>query len=153
MALAKIDKFAELKKRVWFLIGALIVFRIGAHIPVPGIDPTELAKLFKSNQGGLLTMVNMFSGGALSRFTIFALGIMPYISASIILQLSSEVFPYLIQLKKEGEMGRKKITQYTRYATVVLALVQSFGIATMLYKQPGLVVDSQFHFFATAIIC
>lgn len=153
MALAKIDKFAELKKRVWFLIGALIVFRIGAHIPVPGIDPTELAKLFKSNQGGLLTMVNMFSGGALSRFTIFALGIMPYISASIILQLSSEVFPYLIQLKKEGDMGRKKITQYTRYATVLLALVQSFGIATMLYKQPGLVVDSQLHFFATAIIC
>ncbi len=152
MALAKVNKFADLKKRVWFLIGALIVFRIGAHIPVPGIDPTELAKLFKSNQAGLLTMVNMFSGGALSRFTIFALGIMPYISASIILQLSSEVFPYLIQLKKEGEMGRKKITQYTRYATVILALVQSFGIATMLYKQPGLVVDSEFHFFATAII-
>jgi preprotein translocase subunit SecY len=153
MSLAKIDKFADLKKRVWFLIGALIVFRIGAHIPVPGIDPTELAKLFKSNQAGLLTMVNMFSGGALSRFTIFALGIMPYISASIILQLSSEVFPTLIQLKKEGEMGRKKITQYTRYATVVLALVQSFGIATMLYKQPGLVVVSQVHFFVTAIIC
>lgn len=97
MSIAKVDKFAELKKRVWFLIGALIVFRIGAHIPVPGIDPTELAKLFKSNQGGLLTMVNMFSGGALSRFTIFALGIMPYISASIIIQLSSEVFPHLQQ--------------------------------------------------------
>jgi preprotein translocase subunit SecY len=153
MAIAKIDKFADLKKRVWFLIGALIVFRIGAHIPVPGIDPTELAKLFKSNQGGLLTMVNMFSGGALSRFTIFALGIMPYISASIIIQLSSEVFPYLQQLKKEGDMGRKKITQYTRYGTVLLALIQSFGIATMLYKQPGLVIDSEFHFFATAIIC
>jgi preprotein translocase subunit SecY len=153
MVLAKIDKFADLKKRVWFLIGALLVFRIGAHIPVPGIDPTELAKLFRSNQAGLLDMVNMFSGGALSRFTIFALGIMPYISASIILQLSSEVFPYLIQLKKEGEMGRKKITQYTRYATVVLALVQSFGIATMLYKQPGLVIDSELHFFATAITC
>lgn len=153
MALAKINKFADLKKRVWFLIGALIVFRIGAHIPVPGIDPTELAKLFKSNQAGLLTMVNMFSGGALSRFTIFALGIMPYISASIILQLSSEVFPYLMQLKKEGDMGRKKITQYTRYATVVLALVQSFGIATMLYKQPGLVVDTEIHFFVTAVVC
>lgn len=152
MAIAKVDKFAELKKRVWFLIGALIVFRIGAHIPVPGIDPTELAKLFKSNQGGLLTMVNMFSGGALSRFTVFALGIVPYISSSIIMQLSSEVFPYLQQLKKEGDSGRKKITQYTRYGTVILALVQSFGIATMLYKQPGLVVDSQFHFFATAII-
>ena len=153
MAVAKTDKFADLKKRVWFLIGALIVFRIGAHIPVPGIDPTQLAKLFKSSQTGLLDMVNMFSGGALSRFTIFALGIMPYISASIILQLSSEVFPYLIQLKKEGEAGRKKITQYTRYATVILAFVQSFGIATMLYKQPGLVVDSQAHFFLTAIIC
>jgi preprotein translocase subunit SecY len=153
MAIAKVDKFADLKKRVWFLIGALIVFRIGAHIPVPGIDPTQLAKLFKSSQTGLLDMVNMFSGGALSRFTIFALGIMPYISASIILQLSSEVFPYLIQLKKEGEAGRKKITQYTRYATVILAFVQSFGIATMLYKQPGLVVDSQVHFFLTAIIC
>ena len=152
MAQNKADKFADLKRRVWFLIGALIVFRIGAHIPVPGIDPTELAKLFKSSQTGILDMVNMFSGGALSRFTIFALGIMPYISASIILQLSSEVFPYLIQLKKEGEAGRKRITQYTRYATVILALVQSFGIATMLYKQPGLVIDSELHFFITAIV-
>jgi preprotein translocase subunit SecY len=147
------DKFAELKKRVWFLIGALIIFRIGAHIPVPGIDPIQLAKLFKSSQAGLLDMVNMFSGGALSRFTIFALGIMPYISASIILQLSSEVFPYLMQLKKEGESGRKKITQYTRYATVLLAFVQSFGIATMLYKQPGLVLTTQVQFFITAIFC
>jgi len=147
------DKFAELKKRIWFLIGALIIFRIGAHIPVPGIDPIQLAKLFKSSQAGLLDMVNMFSGGALSRFTIFALGIMPYISASIILQLSSEVFPYLIQLKKEGESGRKKITQYTRYATVLLAFVQSFGIATMLYKQPGLVLTTQVQFFITAIVC
>ena len=141
MVAAKTNKFAELKRRVWFLIGALIVFRIGAHIPVPGIDPIQLAKLFQSSQSGLLGMVNMFSGGALSRFTIFALGIMPYISASIILQLSSEVFPFLIQLKKEGESGKRKITQYTRYATVVLALVQSFGIAAMLYKQPGLVIS------------
>src|SRR3990167_2034375 len=147
------DKFAELKKRIWFLIGALIIFRIGAHIPVPGIDPIQLAKLFKSSQAGFLDMVNMFSGGALSRFTIFALGIMPYISASIILQLSSEVFPYLMQLKKEGEMGRKKITQYTRYATVFLALIQSFGIATMLYKQPGLVITAEIQFFITAIFC
>ena len=98
--MSKINKFAELKRRIWFLIGALIIFRIGAHIPVPGIDPIALAKLFKSSQTGLLDMVNMFSGGALSRFTIFALGLMPYISSSIILQLSSEVFPYLIQLKK-----------------------------------------------------
>lgn len=151
--MSKVNKFAELKRRIWFLIGALIIFRIGAHIPVPGIDPIQLAKLFKSNQAGLLDMVNMFSGGALSRFTIFALGIMPYISASIILQLSSEVFPYLIQLKKEGESGRKKITQYTRYATVILALVQSFGIATMLFKQPGLVVTTEVQFFITAVFC
>lgn len=151
--MSKINKFAELKRRIWFLIGALIIFRIGAHIPVPGIDPIQLAKLFKSSQTGLLDMVNMFSGGALSRFTIFALGLMPYISSSIILQLSSEVFPYLIQLKKEGESGRKKITQYTRYATVVLAFIQSFGIATMLYKQPGLVVTPQIQFFITAVFC
>ena len=153
MAIAKANRFADLKKRILFLIGALIIFRIGAHIPVPGIDPTELAKLFKSSENGLLGMVNMFSGGALSRFTVFALGIMPYISASIILQLSSEVFPYLVQLKKEGESGRRKITQYTRYATVILALVQSFGIATMLYKQPGLVVLPETQFFITAVIC
>lgn len=151
--MSKIDKFAELKRRIWFLIGALVIFRIGAHIPVPGIDPIQLAKLFKSSQTGLLDMVNMFSGGALSRFTIFALGLMPYISSSIILQLSSEIFPYLIQLKKEGESGRKKITQYTRYATVVLALIQSCGIATMLYKQPGLVVTPQVQFFITAVFC
>lgn len=150
---AKANKFGELKNRILFLIGALIVFRIGAHIPVPGIDPIQLAKLFKSSQAGLLDMVNMFSGGALSRFTIFALGIMPYISASIILQLSSEVFPYLIQLKKEGDSGRKKITQYIRYATVVLATIQSFGIAAMLYKQPGLVLLSQLQFFITAMMC
>jgi preprotein translocase subunit SecY len=151
--MSKIDKFAELKRRIWFLIGALVIFRIGAHIPVPGIDPIQLAKLFKSSQTGLLDMVNMFSGGALSRFTIFALGLMPYISSSIILQLSSEIFPYLIQLKKEGESGRKKITQYTRYATVLLALIQSCGIATMLYKQPGLVVTPQIQFFITAVFC
>jgi preprotein translocase subunit SecY len=151
--ISNVDKYAELKKRVLFLLGALIVFRIGAHIPVPGIDPIQLAKIFKSSQAGFLDMVNMFSGGALSRFTIFALGIMPYISASIILQLASEVFPYLMQLKKEGEAGRRKITQYTRYATVLLALVQSFGIATMLYKQPGLVIISQFQFFITAVVC
>jgi preprotein translocase subunit SecY len=149
----KANKFAELKKRIWFLIAALIVYRIGAHIPVPGIDPIQLAKLFQSTKAGFLDLVNMFSGGALSHFTIFALGLMPYISASIILQLSSEVFPYLMQLKKEGESGRRKITQYTRYATVLLALVQSFGIATMLYKQQGLVIIGATQFFITAIVC
>ncbi len=149
----KPNKYAELKRRVWFLLGALIVFRLGAHIPVPGLNPLALAKLFESNQTGLLGMVNMFSGGALSRFTIFALGIMPYISASIIIQLSSEIIPFLTQLKKEGENGRRKITQYTRYATVLLALVQSFGVATMLSKQPNLVTTPLVQFFITAIVC
>ena len=127
--------------RLWFLLGALVVYRIGAHIPVPGIDPVQLASLFKQNEGGILGMFNMFSGGALSRFTVFALGIMPYISASIIMQLASIVSPQLEALKKEGEAGRRKITQYTRYFTVALALFQAFGIAVALEAQPGLVLD------------
>ena len=146
------NKFGDLKRRIFFLVGALIVYRIGAHIPVPGINPAELAKLFQSSQTGLLDMFNMFSGGALSRFTVFAIGIMPYISASIILQLASEVLPQLKQLKKEGEQGRRKITQFTRYATVLLATFQSFGIAVMLYKQPGLVMTSQFEFYLTTVV-
>ncbi|WP_189462401.1 preprotein translocase subunit SecY [Jeongeupia chitinilytica] len=146
------SKFADLKKRIWFLVGALIVYRIGAHIPVPGINPAELARLFESSQTGLLNMFNMFSGGALSRFTVFAIGIMPYISASIILQLAAEVFPTLKQLKKEGEAGRRKITQYTRYATVLLATAQSFGIAMMLFKQPNLVVLPQLQFIVMTVI-
>ena len=127
--------------RLWFLLGALVVYRIGAHVPVPGIDPTQLAALFKQNSGGILGMFNMFSGGALERFTVFALGIMPYISASIIMQLGSIVSPQLEALKKEGEAGRRKITQYTRYFTVVLALVQGWAIAVGLETQPGLVID------------
>ena len=146
------NKFADLKSRIWFLIGALIVYRIGAHIPVPGINPAELAKLFESSQTGLLNMFNMFSGGALSRFTVFAIGIMPYISASIILQLAAEVLPSLKQMKKEGEAGRRKITQYTRYATLLLATAQSFGIAMMLFKQPNLVVVAQTQFVFTTIV-
>jgi preprotein translocase subunit SecY len=146
------NKFADLKRRIWFLIGALIVYRIGAHIPVPGINPAELAKLFESSQTGLLNMFNMFSGGALSRFTVFAIGIMPYISASIILQLAAEVLPSLKQMKKEGEAGRRKITQYTRYATLLLATAQSFGIAMMLFKQPNLVVVAQAQFVFTTIV-
>jgi preprotein translocase subunit SecY len=118
-------KFGDLKRRLLFLLGALIVYRIGAHVPVPGIDPVQLAALFKSQQGGILDMFNMFSGGALSRFTIFALGIMPYISASIIMQLLTVVSPQLEQLKKEGESGRRKITQYTRYGTLFLATFQA----------------------------
>ena len=149
---ANASKFGDLKRRILFLIGALIVYRIGAHIPVPGINPAELAKLFQSSQTGLLDMFNMFSGGALSRFTVFAIGIMPYISASIILQLAGEVIPSLKQLKKEGEQGRRKITQYTRYATVVLATFQSFGIAVMLFKQPNLVLSSQFEFYLTTVV-
>jgi len=134
------------------LLGALVVYRIGAHIPVPGIDPVQLAALFKQNEGGILGMFNMFSGGALSRFTVFALGIMPYISASIIMQLASIVSPQLEALKKEGEAGRRKITQYTRYFTVALALFQAFGIAVALEAQPGLVIDPGLGFrFVTVV--
>jgi preprotein translocase subunit SecY len=136
-----LGKMGDLKKRLLFLLGALIVFRIGSFIPVPGIDPEQLAELFRSQRGGILDMFNMFSGGALSRFTIFALGIMPYISASIIMQLMTVVSPTLEALKKEGESGRRKITQYTRYGTFALALFQSMGIAIALESQKGLVVD------------
>jgi preprotein translocase subunit SecY len=138
--------------RLWFLLGALVVYRVGAHIPVPGIDPTQLAELFKQNQGGILGMFNMFSGGALSRFTIFALGIMPYISASIIMQLMSIVSPQLEALKKEGESGRRKITQYTRYGTLVLALFQGLGIAVALESQAGLVIDPGMAFRFTTVV-
>ncbi len=137
----KTDRYADLRKRLIFLLLALIVYRIGAHIPVPGIDPEQLAALFQSQAGGILGLFNMFSGGALSRFTVFAIGIMPYISASIIMQLMTVVVPTLEQLKKEGEAGRRKITQYTRYATVVLAIFQATGISIALESQPGLVVD------------
>ena len=141
MTVAKSGKFGDLKRRLVFLLLALVVYRVGAHIPVPGIDPTQLADLFKQNQGGILGMFNMFSGGALSRFTIFALGIMPYISSSIIMQLMTVVYAPFEALKKEGEAGRRKITQYTRYATVFLAFFQAFGISVALEAQPGLVMD------------
>lgn len=138
--------------RLWFLLAALVVYRIGAHIPVPGIDPAQLEQLFKQNSGGILGMFNMFSGGALSRFTVFALGIMPYISASIIMQLMSIVYPPLESLKKEGEAGRRKITQYTRYGTLVLATFQAIGIAVALEHQAGLVIDPGMAFrFTTAV--
>lgn len=142
----------ELKSRLFFVLGALIVYRLGAHVPVPGIDPVVLAKLFESQSGGILGMFNMFSGGALSRFTVFALGIMPYISASIIMQLMSAVSPKLEQLKKEGEAGRREITKYTRYGTVVLAAFQAIGIAIALEAQPGLVLDPGMAFRLTAAI-
>ena len=127
--------------RLWFLLGALVVYRLGAHVPVPGINPGELANLFKQNSGGILGMFNMFSGGALERFTVFALGITPYISASIIMQLAGLAIPAIEALKKEGEAGRRKITQYTRYFTVVLALFQAMAIAVALESQPNLVID------------
>jgi preprotein translocase subunit SecY len=145
-------KMGDLKRRLLFLLGALIVFRIGSFIPVPGINQLQLAELFNSQRGGILDMFNMFSGGALSRFSIFALGIMPYISASIIMQLMSVVSPTLEALKKEGESGRRKITQYTRYGTAGLALFQALGIAIALESQRGLVVDPGLMFRLTAII-
>jgi preprotein translocase subunit SecY len=147
-------KLGDLKRRLLFLLGALIVFRIGSFIPVPGIDQLQLAELFKSQKGGILDMFNMFSGGALSRFSIFALGIMPYISASIIMQLMTVVSPTLEALKKEGEAGRRKITQYTRYGTLGLALFQSMGIAIALESQRGLVIDPglPFRFVAMATL-
>ena len=147
----KSARYGDLKKRLLFLLGALFVFRIGAHIPVPGIDPNVLAELFKGQQGGILGMFNMFSGGALSRFTIFALGIMPYISASIIMQLMTAVNPQLEQLRKEGETGRRKITQYTRYGTVFLALFQATGISIALESQANLVLDPGLTFRITTV--
>ncbi len=139
--LSRASKSGDLKNRLIFLLLALVVYRLGAHIPVPGIDPDQLAALFKSQSGGILGMFNMFSGGALSRFTIFALGIMPYISASIIFQLLTVVIPSLEAIKKEGESGRRTITKYTRWATGALATFQALGIAVALEAQPGLVID------------
>jgi len=140
-ALAKSGKFGDLKRRLVFLLLALVVYRVGAHIPVPGIDPNQLTQLFQGQQGGILGMFNLFSGGALSRFTVFALGIMPYISASIIMQLLTVVVPFLEAKKKEGEAGRREITKYTRWFTVALATFQAVGIAVALEAQPGLVLD------------
>lgn len=144
--------YSDLRRRVWFLLGALVVYRIGAHIPVPGVNPDALARLFEG-AGGLLDMFNLFSGGALSRFTVFAIGITPYISASIIMQLSSEIIPSLKEIKKEGEQGRNRISQYTRYATVVLATFQSLGIAVALYNQPGIVLtESRVEFYLITML-
>jgi len=150
--IAKTGKFGDLRRRLMFLLLALVVYRIGAHIPVPGIDPVQLQALFKDQQGGILSLFNMFSGGALSRFTVFALGIMPYISASIIMQLLTYVLPAFEQLKKEGEAGRRKITQYTRYGTLGLALFQSLGIALALESTAGLVISPGMGFRMTAVV-
>ena len=150
--LAKSGKFGDLRRRLVFLLLALVVYRLGAHIPVPGIDPNQLQQLFKGQQGGILSLFNMFSGGALSRFTVFALGIMPYISASIIMQLMTYVIPTLESLKKEGEAGRRKITQYTRYGTLGLALFQSLSIAVALESSAGLVISPGMGFRITAMV-
>jgi preprotein translocase subunit SecY len=150
--LAKTGKFGDLNRRLVFLLLALVVYRIGAHIPVPGIDPAQLEQLFKGQAGGILSLFNMFSGGALSRFTVFALGIMPYISASIIMQLMTYVVPAFEQLKKEGEAGRRKITAYTRYGTLGLAIFQATGIAVALESQAGLVIDPGMAFRLTAVV-
>jgi preprotein translocase subunit SecY len=149
---ASADKYGDLRRRLVFLLLALVVYRVGAHIPVPGINPEQLQQLFKGQQGGILSLFNMFSGGALSRFTVFALGIMPYISASIIIQLLGYVVPSFEQLKKEGESGRRKITQYTRYGTVGLALFQSLGIALALESSSGLVMSPGFSFRVTTVV-
>jgi len=146
------SKLGELKIRLLFLIGALIVFRAGTYIPVPGVDPVALADFFEQQAGGLLGMVNLFSGGALSRFGIFAMGIMPYISSSIIMQMASHILPSLQQLRKEGEQGRRQIVKYTRYGTVILASFQSIAAASWLQSQAGLVVNPGPAFLVTAMI-
>ncbi len=145
------NKLAELRQRIFFVIGAILVFRIGTHITVPGIDPAKLEIFYKSQSGTILDLFNTFSGGAFERFSLFALGIMPYISASIILQLMSYVVPSLVQMRKEGESGRRKITQYTRYATVVLASFQAVGISFALQGQDVSYVTGAAFLFPAAI--
>ena len=145
-------RFGEIRSRLLFLIGALIVYRIGTFIPVPGIDPAAVSRFFQDQSNGILGIVNMFSGGALSRLSIFAMGVMPYISASIIVQMMSMVLPSLMELRKEGESGRRKLTQYTRFGTIGLAAFQAFGIATMLQHQAGVVYAPGPSFIFTAMI-
>ena len=145
-------KFTELRQRIFFLLGALLVFRVGSFITVPGIDPATLAELFDQQQGTILSMFNMFSGGALQRLSLFALGIMPYISASIIVQLLTKVHPKLEQLSKEGAAGKRKITQYTRMATLGLATFQALGVSVALSRQPGLVIIDQNTFYFTTVV-
>jgi preprotein translocase subunit SecY len=148
-ALAKAD---ELKKRLWFTVGALIIYRLGTYLPLPGIDPAALADIFSQQSSGILGMFDMFSGGALSRMTIFALNIMPYITASIIMQLMTAIVPSLEALKKDGEVGRKMINQYTRYLTVLLATVQGYGIAVGLESASGVVDDPGLFFRVTTVV-
>ncbi|MFP5074517.1 preprotein translocase subunit SecY [Neisseria sp. WLZKY-1] len=148
----RLFRSVELKNRLLFLLAALIVFRIGAHIPVPGVDTSALAEIYKGQSSGILGMLNIFSGGSLERFSIFAIGIMPYISASIIVQLASEIIPSLKALKKEGDIGRKQITKYTRFSAVILAIFQGFVAATFVFQQ-GVIVIPQVEFYFLALIC
>ncbi len=149
---AAIAKAEDLKKRIWFTLGALLVYRLGTYIPMPGIDPAALAKVFSSAQHGILGLFNMFAGGAVGRMAVFALGIMPYISASIIIQLMTTVSPHLEQLKKEGEQGRKQINQYTRYGTVLLAALQAYGISVGLEGAGQVVSDPGWFFRLSTVI-
>ena len=143
----------DLRRRLLFLLGALIVFRVGAHIPVPGVNAAALANSFKEGNAGILGMLNLFSGGSLERFSIFAIGIMPYISASIIIQLVAEVLPSLKALKKEGEAGRRTLTKYTRWGTLLVAIVQASTAAAFVYQQPDLVVIGRMEFYISTITC
>src|SRR5271166_3902249 len=145
-------KAEELKKRIWFTLGALIIYRFGTYIPLPGIDPAAFEANFTGNKQGVLELFNMFSGGAVQRMAIFALNIMPYISASIIIQLLGSVIPSLEAIKKEGEQGRKVINQYTRYLTVVLAAFQAYGISVGLESQAGVVSDPGIMFRISTIV-
>lgn len=152
MSLSAFRTADELKKRIWFTLGALLVYRLGTYIPLPGIDPQALQAVFSQQQSGIIGMFNMFAGGAVGRMAIFALNIMPYITASIVIQLLTSVVPRLEQLKKEGETGRKQINQYTRYGTVLLATVQGYGIAVGLEGAQGVVLDPGLYFRASAVI-
>ena len=156
MDMGVLGRATELKQRLWFILGALIVYRLGTYIPVPGIDPQILEEIFKQQQGGVLGVFNMFSGGALSRMTIFALAVMPYITASIVMQLMSVAVPYLAELKKDGDAGRRKVTQITRYATVVLATFQAYGLAVGMENMSGpsgsAVIDPGTLFRFTAVV-
>ena len=152
MSLSAFRTADELKKRIWFTLGALLVYRLGTYIPLPGIDPQALQAVFSQQQSGIVGMFNMFAGGAVGRMAIFALNIMLYITASIVIQLLSSTVPHLQQLKKEGETGRKQINQYTRYGTVLLATVQGYGIAVGLEGAEGVVVDPGAFFRASAVI-
>src|SRR5206468_5910963 len=149
---AAFAKAEDLKKRIWFTLGALLVYRLGTYIPLPGIDPEAFRQAFNSQSTGVLGMFNMFSGGAVQRMAIFALGIMPYISSSIIMQLMTSVVPTLEQLKKEGEQGRKVINQYTRYGTVLLSAVQAYGISIGLESGNGIVLDPGWFFRISCVI-